>query len=489
MKLKNLKLLIAILYSLFAIATLFIQPAADDWLIFEKPTWNLGLDAVYRPFEVLFSWVALKYPFSFPYFNHLIVLFCHGFNTIFLYKIIRKFEISEKVSILCTIYFLFAPSVMGAVTSIDGTNQTISTFYSLIGFFIYFNFKGLKKYAGWLIFTMISAMHKEIGITWFVGTPLLAYIIDNKNYIFENIKLKYKTLLMNVAIGIFFVFIYFLIRINTSISGLIGAANATDYPSYTFGLGFNLIQNIGFLLAGCSAAIDTVAFFGYPRNLFLVGLTVFLSLPFLILTAFQLYKKIVIDKKNILIISIIAFIIVVVSPHLVMGRCSEYHAYSMALPYSLLLAIVFDKIEFTKTVKLILILFSCAIMITSIHKWYGAFLSGYNTYNISRDIKEQTNRMSNRIPERIKVINICYKNRNRPYSLFYHDVKGAYNPFLMKLHYRKDFEKFEHVSLFSTDERLSFKIDSIEKDSKLAKFEYVWIIDKNRARVINLSAK
>jgi len=489
MKTNHWKLLIALLYSLFALATLYIQPSGDDWLIFDTPTWNLGVGPVYRPFEVLFSWVAINYPLSFPYFNHTIVLFCHGFNAIFLLFIVRKFKVAEKIAFLSTIYFLFSPSVMGAVTSIDGTNQTISTFYSLLGFFMFYYFNGLKKYIGWLFFTMIASMHKEIGITWFIGTPLLAYIIDNKNYILENIKLKYKALMMNTAIGLLFVLIYLLIRINTSLSGLIGADDATTYPNYTIGIGFNLIKNMGLLLASCSAAIDTVAFFGFPRNLFLVGLTIVLSVPFLILTGIQLYKKLTIKKKYPLIFSIIAFTIVVVSPHLVMGRCGELHAYSMALPYCIILAVIFDNIKFTKSVKWIFILFSFAIIITDIHKWYGTFINGYNGYSISKDIRLQTSRITNKIPESIKVINITYKQSNRNYSSFYQDEKNTYNPFLMKLHYGTDFERLEHVALLSSDKNISFKTDSIVMDSKLKNFEYLWIINKNHARVINLTKK
>ena len=98
--------------------------------------------------------------------------------------------------------------------------------------------------------------------------------------------------------------------------------------------------------------------------------------------------------------------------------------------------LIFDKIKFTKSVKWIFILFSFAIIITDIHKWYGTFINGYNGYSISKDIRLQTSRITNIIPERIKVINITYKQSKRNYSSFYQDEKNTYNPFLMKLHYR-----------------------------------------------------
>lgn len=482
MKSFPIKILIFVLplYLIFSIATIFIQPSGDDWAILTKPNWNLGIGPIYRPFEVLFSIVALKYPSTFPYLNHLVILLCHLLNTYLLYHLIRKFNVDEKTALISSMFFLFAPSVMGAVTSVDGTNQTISTFFSLLGFFGYYKHKGLLKYLGWLAFTMMAAMHKEIGITWFIGTPLLAYIIDYPNRKVFFTSSSFKSLLFNATIGLIFVGIYFVIRINTSISGMISTNDV--YPKYTIGLGKNLFVNLGLLLSSCATAIDTVAYFGYPKRYYLTILTVILSIPFAVLTAIRVYDKTIKEKQWNQIVLFIVFSIIVISPHLVMGRCGELHAYSLALPYSVLLAVIFNNKKSTKITTVILIIFGISIIIVDSHKWYGTYKNGYYGLKIANEIKEQTRG----IPKRVKVITIIYRDSHIPYSSFYHDEKWAYNPYLMRLHYSQYFEKLDHLPLNAHTLHLKDKIDSVISDAAEKKYEFVWIIDKSNAKVIKL---
>jgi hypothetical protein len=482
---KTILICTAGIYLFFAFAVFKIQPSGDDWGLIDHPDWFLGVGPVYRPFEYFFSWLTLKFPGTFPYINHLIVLICHAFNAYMLYRLILKFKIARPVALYSSVFFLFAPAVMGTVTSIDGTNQVISAFYSLLGFFAYFNYTGFKKYFLWLLLTMIAAMHKEIGITWFIGTPLLAYIINHKDEKEMLAPQNLKASILPYVLGVCFVVVYLVVRVNTSISGMIGAADPKIFPNYRIEFGKNILINFSMLLGSSATAIDTVAYFGYPRKIFLVLLTIILSLPFLLLIAMRVYNRLFISKQWRLILMLLLFIITVTSPHLIMGRCGELHAYSMVLPFTIFLSVIFDGIKASPVLYTVMVLFGISIIIADFHKWHGAHRNGLNGLKIINAINSKTKV----IPERIKVISVGHNDYHVSYSSFYQDEKLTYNNSLVWLHFHDKIRKIDKVMLSAYDPLFHNKVDSVINESFKDNYQHVWIVDATNVAIVDLEKR
>jgi hypothetical protein len=285
-------------------------------------------------------------------------------------------------------------------------------------------------------------------------------------------------------VGVIFIIIYFIIRVNTSISGLIGATG-NQFPNYKIAFGTNLFTNFGLLVGCASTAIDSVAYFGYPRRMSLVILTVALSLPFIYFTFKQLYNKVVILKQWRLILLLFIFSIIVISPHLVMGRCGELHAYSIALPYTILLVVLFDGIKTSISLYFALILFGISMIIADAHKVYGSFMNG--SYGLK--IIEEIDGKSKSNPVNVRIINITYANLPRPYSSFYQHEKMPLNLTQIKTHFQNKIQIFNTIRLPDTTPQLNDKIDSIINVSVKENFNEVWIIDGTSVKVTDLHTR
>ncbi len=412
----------ALLFIVLSYFTIQINANGDDWYPFSLPLWNLGLKDIFRPAEYIWVILAEEFPNSFPLLNHIIVLVCHLLNAIMLNVILKWFNIKETIRLILFGAFLFSPAVIAAVLSIDGTNQVISTTFCLLGFTMFYKYRNWCGVTGWILLTMYACMHKELAMTWYVGTPFLSYILDRKDSNFFE-KKAIKNLLFMWVIGVIAVGAYLIIRVTFSLHHELGFTAAQDGNHALTLSPLNIFKNLVLISSTSVTTIDSVALLGTNRNYLLVFLTTILSLPFVVLLI-KLMFKLASDKHKLLIILSLLFItITVISPHLLMDHCGEIHTYSFLLPYIIIVAYLINDINWNTSILVILCMFVVGMIISSVDKINEFIKTGSYSTILQKEIQEKT--IGN--PSKIYVIRILPTERKPIYSVFCMPEETAYN--------------------------------------------------------------
>ena len=365
-------LFISIAYLAIAILVLFkFKAAGDDFAIFNE-TYSIG-GTFWRPLEELISMIAKKWPNSYPYVNHILVILAHFGNGCMVVYLLKKYDINDTLKQWLFGLFLFSPAIMGGLLQPDGTGQVLCSFWAFVGLYFFREIKQtVLSYVLWLMFTFMAAMHKEVGITWFVVTPAIGYILSFRDWKSFWAAKHLRGFVIQITIGIIAVALYIILRFHYGAT----LGDQTGDSQYHVGVGLNVIKNFALLVGNSILPIDSVAFMGSPRMMYLVYITVILSLPISLWLFIRLFK---VKWTQSLIIGVAGWLLVGIvssSPHLIMAHCGELHTYAMVFPMLIIVAILLNNASIQLVQKIALTCFLVAYCITSIHKMIGTYQCG-----------------------------------------------------------------------------------------------------------------
>jgi len=144
---------------------------------------------------------------------HLINIFLHIANSIFLFLILKKITKKTLLGFLIALIFLIHPVQTEAVTYISGIADPLSVFFIFSGLIFYLIFLEKNKkffYFLSLISFIFSLMSKETAIIM----PLLIFLIGWIKIEEKNSKEKIKKLLIQTSPFLFLALTYFILRIS-----------------------------------------------------------------------------------------------------------------------------------------------------------------------------------------------------------------------------------------------------------------------------------
>lgn len=113
-----------------------ILPSGDDWwtsIPIKELHWKtLAPGRFWRPFEQLVRAASGVCVDLYPWLAHLVAAFGHLGSALALWRLLARQGVAPLRTQLALLLFLVHPAVCGAVWSVDGGTQTVSTFFALL---------------------------------------------------------------------------------------------------------------------------------------------------------------------------------------------------------------------------------------------------------------------------------------------------------------------------------------------------------------------
>jgi len=148
--------------------------------IFSPNIFNKG--GYYRPLLLAYHSVIYVFFGDHSFYYHLFQLTLHVLNTIFLFKIFKKF-LNNNVSLIIALLFLVHPINAESVSFISATIGPLYTFFGLLALILIQRNNATKKtYIATSFLLFLSLLTKEEGIIYFALIPLFC-IFFQKNYL------------------------------------------------------------------------------------------------------------------------------------------------------------------------------------------------------------------------------------------------------------------------------------------------------------------
>lgn len=368
----------------------WLRPMADDWYYLTSPNPQFSLEQLlpektfWRPFDALFGGFMGLVPGLFPWLNRFVVVFAHVTNAWLVKKILEQFGVSRQWAGFSSVYFLFSSAAWAVTVSADALNQAYSLLFGLLAIRVH------QKKGGYyyLLFSTLSLLWKESGVSFFFVVPLLDAAESHLCLkAFLKSKEQLKKAVAQISLSLLTVFAYFAVRFllrgDLQLGGDSGA-----YKIALFSVSF--LKNLVVLLASAATGIDSIALFGADRSFLLLFLTAALSLLFLAGCLIALIS--LIRKKKLLfpLVCIGLCILCLAMPLSILGQAGEMHAYPVLFGIAVFFGFCFDWAELSlKKLWLCLLAIFLAFGISSVHKLVSIYDYSKNTARVEQEISSQ----------------------------------------------------------------------------------------------------
>ncbi len=360
--------------------TLLIMPTFDDWNTLSSPnydpnilTYLLPVGTTWRPFDALMGYVnAIDYRL-YPAINHLLVLLAHLGSTFLVFVLARRLGIGRFAAVVATVFFYLSPCMLATVLSVDGLNQSYCHLFGLLSIYFYLSRQGKNRIFLWLLFVLMATFSKDNGLAWAIVAPIIGYCFGHTDR---------RSLLRHLACGLAFAAVYGVVRLSLP---------STGFENYEH---IDEMRSLGSKLTGAAkwlgytwTATDFLAFFHAPsRNLLLVGLTLLLSLPFIVCVLFGNPRA----WRSKQILGLTCCLVIAASPNLLIAM-SLMNAYSSLGMAALMVAWLIDHtMLWPRTVSRLFVLYVAAALITGVHHWYMAWQTSLPGMAMAREVVRLT---------------------------------------------------------------------------------------------------
>lgn len=392
-EIKKQNLLFEVLFYCAAFVLIFvliypISPLCDDWHYLTAPDPAFGISSLlpantfWRPFDALVGGFVGRFPNLFPVFNQVAVVLGHVLNAVFLNLILKEMCVSAKWRRFTVCYFLFSSAAWAVTTNTDALNQAYSVLFGLIAVFVHLK-KGGYTYLFWC---MLALLWKESGVSWFFVIPIFDAILRVKSFteLFRNRPLL-KQCLWEAFLSLLAICGYFAARFYLYGSVTLGADSGRYHISI---LSLSTLKNIFLLLASSCSGVDTLALLGNNRNILLAGITIILSVLFLVFWAASALQTIFGKKEWFPVLGLLVCILGLAAPLSILGPSAEMHAYPVLSVVSILYGFCFDRAEIsTKKAKIALLCIFLAFTIASAHKLTAIYDYSQRTQELTENLR------------------------------------------------------------------------------------------------------
>ena len=296
--------------------------------------------------------------------HHLVNIFFHLLNGVFVYLITNKlFKLNGLANLTCII-FLLHPLQIESVGWISELKNVLSSTFLLLAVLSYLKYtitKTQKNYLITLLFFSLGCLSKSSVVVF----PLILMLID----MFQNKTISAKFIINKIPFLIIAVF-FGLINIKTQTADLF-INHSHEFPYYQrFGLaGFALLKYLMLFLVPIKLSV----IYSYPEiktSIIVTGYIVLIALGGLI---YYFVKK---DKYNLLLSLLFVLLnFILVLQLLPFGEClyADRYAYLPIIGFAWLLGILISNIKINKTIiYVVVILFFSSFSFNRITKWKSA---------------------------------------------------------------------------------------------------------------------
>lgn len=466
-KLNPLITVIIILSPIIAYWLTLLLPTFDDWGYFTTPDYDFG-DSFYqhliprytywRPWDGIIGFVLSLKPSWFPTLNHIIVYMAHLGGTIIVYNIAKELKFSRFACNITALYFFISPAMLGTVLGIDSPNQAYASFWGLLSTLAYLRLGRPYNLLLWLTCALIGTFAKENAIIFFVIPQIIAFA-------FKRITLSQA--LKDTIWAIVVVAAYFTFRklLTTDVVYI-----NDEYFENTFARKF---KNVCVFLGMTWLPLDFVSLVHPPcRNIPLTIATILLSFPFMIALFANKSKH----WLNLQFAALVLCLLAAASPHLV-TLFTAMHPYAALGMAALIVGYMADKSERTALLKKLLPMFIVSCIFIDWHHWQKSYESGLIGKRMAQDIVNATPKPVNR------VFLIIVNDDTPKYSSFCVIPRDAFGRG-KSVCALNGYEWPKDIEIADLEEDEAYKIESIADKAAADRYEAVWLVQKDVAKVI-----
>lgn len=365
--------------------TLLIMPTFDDWNTLSSPnydpnilTYLLPVGTTWRPFDALMGYVNAVNYHLYPTLNHILILLAHLGSTAMVFVLARRLGIGRFSAIVATVFFYLSPCVLATVLSVDALNQSYCHLFGLLSIYFYLSRRGKKRIFLWLLFVLMATFSKDNGLAWAVVAPIIGYSFGQTSR---------TSFSRHLAFGLLFAVVYGVVRLSLP---------STGFENYEH---LDEMRSLGSKLTGAAkwlgytwTATDFLALFHAPsRNLLLVGLTLLLSLPFIVCVLFGNPRS----WRNRQILGLTCCLFIAALPNLLIAM-SLMNAYSSLGIAALMVAWLIEHAKVRPgVISRLFALYVVAALITGVHHWYMAWQTSLPGMEMARQVVRLTGRPVN----------------------------------------------------------------------------------------------
>lgn len=401
---KKNKLLFLLLLTFPAVllCTMTLLPTHDDWTSSPAPhpepfSWSLLLPHLgyWRIPEIMYGWVCAHMRWLFPELSHVITVSGHYVGMIMIWKICTLLRFSSLSRSIATIFFLVSTGMIATITACDGMSQTWTHSLGLIALYISLNNNNSLK---WLPVVFIACMIKENALTFFYIIPFIAFCTGY--YSKNNLKRQIPPIL-------FLTIAYISLRLMLPV-----ADSEQVREEYFEGINIPMIlRGIALTIAYPLLPIDYAALVQTEhRNIFMVMVTLFLSIPFL----YIVMLRSICSKLNRMSLTFLVAAFLCVGIHIV-TIFSLMHVYSCMGMMALFLATIINRDKTTKarTYNISFMLYALTAISVDAHHYISAYRSGVMGQQLAKQAIKKTD-----VPADSVYI-VYYDNGYKKYSNFH----------------------------------------------------------------------
>lgn len=362
--------------------TMLIMPTFDDWNTLSSPnyapdfwTYLLPVGTTWRPFDALMGYVnGINYRL-YPTLNHILILLAHLGSTLMVFVLARRLGVGRGAAAVATVFFYLSPCMLATVLSVDALNQSYCHLFGLLSIYFYLTRRGKKRIALWLLFVLMATFSKDNGLAWAVVAPIIGYCFGQTDR---------RTCLSHLACGLVFAVVYAMVRLSLPSTGFENYEHIDEMTSLS-----SKLTGAAKWLGYTWTATDFLALFHAPsRNLLLVGITLLLSLPFILCVLFGNPRA----WRSRQIMGLTCCLFIAASPNLLIAM-SLMNAYSSLGMAALMVGWLIDhSLAKWNTMSRLFALYVAAALITGVHHWYMAWQTSLPGMEMAREVVRQTGR-------------------------------------------------------------------------------------------------
>lgn len=511
------------LFILLSFITCFLQPHDDDWQYLyyfdEAEQWGFTkyeyvMDCIFlpgsywRPLWSIFNRMeALYWPTSMPYANHIFISFGMVGISYIVYILSVLLKCKKTTSIIISIVLIMCTTSMGALLSIDSFQNVYATFFGLLSVLVYIYNKGWKRWLLWFLIGWLAAMSKETGFVWFVAGPIFDELLKQKTSgkPFNFNQVNYKQFIPKLFISIFPIVLYLVLYITlkpemldrVGFSSEIVATNELsakadinnksmfttitemeEHNSYKL-TPSTFVKNIAVLYIFGLLPIDTSAI--YFKDYTTLGLTSILAIIWFAIFLPLIYSYF---KKYYHEAILLLLLAVWISGPSLITRAGEISPIVHMSIIAILITLVFNNTIITKQIKIGVIFFLTATIVTDIHKYYLAFKIG----NITREIAQKVVKDTEGFPENVLMVQVDDFSKKKSGAFMINPADGIRKGAAMIREYSYKYpKKLQYLSI-PDDENIKITIDSIVNHG-YGIYDCIWFCHDTETKVYNLKKK
>lgn len=510
-------------FVLLCVVTCFLKPHDDDWqylYYFENPNlWGLSKESFvydcillpgtyWRPLWSMFNWIeAHWFPMSMPYANHIFIVFGMVGIAYMTRRLLLLLNCKENVAIVVSLMLLLATTSMGALLSVDSFQNVYATFFGLMSVLI-FQSKKKTKWVFWLLTGWLAAWSKETGFVWFVVGPIVQEFLRQKKQKgkFSFYEVEYKRFVLKVLLCALPIVVYLglYVTLKPSVLNSVGVSSDTvkiekiENDSYTKteekgslttmtemekNSSYKLtpttfVKNVAILYVFGIFPVDTSAI--YFKSYFLLVVTSILSLVWLVIFGAKLKEYLKEYGQDFILLLLLA---VWISGPSLITRAGEISSIVHMTIVSVLVGLIFNTCNFNRTLKIGVICFALATIITDLHKFFIAKEAGDVVRNIAREVVSKTKEN----PSNVLLIQVDDFSKKKSGAFMINPADGIRKGSAMIREYQYKYpQKLVYEKIPEEDDvKLQATLDSIVADAQ-GKFDCVWYCHDTQTKVFNL---